>query len=178
MRVFASLALVLGMIGFALPAWAAGLQFCDDIKDDQERMACLQQHISHLEQTIIVLGGRIAALENALQSTLASNWTYKLKSAAQDGKCLGLDASKADVALVPCDSPDSWSVISVTPIKKPAKTATPAAESGTGIGATQPSNPDAKGATPCRNLDQPACAAKADVCQWNEAKKKCARKAS
>ncbi len=177
MRVFARLAFVFGMIAFAVPARAAGLPFCDDIKDDQERMACLQQHISHLEQTIMVLGGRIAALENELQKTLSSDWTYKLKSAGQDGKCLGLDADKANVALVPCDNPDSWAVTGVAPVKKPAKTATPSAESATGIGATQASKPDAKG-NPCKDLDQPACSAKADVCQWKEDKTKCVRKGS
>ncbi len=177
MRVFARLAFVFGMIAFAVPARAAGLPFCDDIKDDQERMACLQQHISHLEQTIMVLGGRIAALENELQKTLSSDWTYKLKSAGQDGKCLGLDADKANVALVPCDNPDSWAVTGVAPVKKPAKTATPSAESATGIGATQASKPDAKG-NPCKDLDQPACSAKADICQWKGDKTKCVRKGS
>jgi hypothetical protein len=175
MRVLASGVLLLGMIGFVAPARAAGLPYCDDLKDDQERMACLQQHISHLEQTIVVLGGRIAALENALQKALSSDWTYKLKSAGQDNKCLGLDADKTGLVLVPCDSPDSWSAMSVAPIKKPPRTATPEAE---GIGATQPNKPQAKGANPCKDLDQPACAAKADMCQWKEDKNKCARKDS
>lgn len=178
MRVFASLVIVLGTLGVALPARAAGLQFCDDITDGQERMACLQQHISHLEQTIVVLGGRIAALENALQNTLAADGSYKLKSVGQDNKCLGLDADKTNVAIVSCDTPDSWSVMSGAPIKKPAKVATPAAESGTGIGATQPDKPAAKAGNPCKNLDQPACAAKADLCAWKDDKNKCARKGS
>ena len=45
MRAFVSLVAAVCMIGFAMPAQAIGMQFCDDIKDDQARMACLQQHI-------------------------------------------------------------------------------------------------------------------------------------
>ena len=58
MRVFASLVAALCMIGTAMPAHAIGMQFCDDIKDDQARMACLQLHISHLEESIVALGGK------------------------------------------------------------------------------------------------------------------------
>jgi hypothetical protein len=181
MRVFAALIAVLSMIGFTMPAHALGMQFCDDIKDDQARMACLQQHISHLEQTILALGGQVAALENTLQKTLSSDVGYKLKSVGQDNKCLGLDGDKNDeVALVSCDKPDSWSVISGAPVKKPAKTATPGDEAATsGIGATQPANkPAAKGTNPCKNLDQDACAAKADTCAWKADKNRCGRKDS
>ena len=94
MRAFVSLVAAVCMIGFAMPAQAIGMQFCDDIKDDQVRMACLQQHITHLEETIVVLGGRVATLENALQKMLAADASYKLKSVAQ-GKCLGLDGDRS-----------------------------------------------------------------------------------
>ena len=83
MRVIRSLVAALCMIGFAMPAQAIGMQFCDDIKDDQARMACLQQHISHLEETIVVLGRHVATLENALQKMLEADASYKLKSVAQ-----------------------------------------------------------------------------------------------
>jgi hypothetical protein len=175
MRAYAALIAALSMIGFTMPAQALGMQFCDDIKDDQARMACLQEHISHLEQTILALGGRVAALENALQAMLVSDVSYKLKSVGQDNKCLGLDGDK--MALVSCDNPDSWAMLSGAPLKKPAKTATPADAAATsGIGATQPDKSAAKRSNPCKNLDQDACAAKADTCAWKADKNRCARK--
>jgi hypothetical protein len=119
MRAFAALVAAFCMIGFAPPAQAIGMQFCDDIKDDHARMACLQEHISHLEQTIVVLAGRLAAVENALQKTIAADASYKLKSVAK-GDCLGLGGEKNDqLALVSCDNPDSWTALSGAPIKKP-----------------------------------------------------------
>ncbi len=180
MRVFAALIAVLSMIGFAMPARALGMQFCDDIKDDQARMACLQEHISHLEQTILALGGRVAALENALHDMLAADANYKLKSVAL-GKCLGVDGEKNDEpALVSCDKPNSWSVMSGAPIKKPAKTPAPTEDSATssaGSGASaNTSKPGEKGSNPCKDLDQDACAAKADMCAWKADKNKCGRK--
>jgi hypothetical protein len=179
MRAYAAIIAALSMIGFAMPAQAVGMQFCDDIKDDQARMACLQEHILHLEQTILALGGRVAALENALQKMLASDVSYKLKSAGQDNKCLGLDGDKSAPALVSCDNPDAWSLMGGAPLKKPAKSVTPADEAAaSGIGATQPDKPTAKGGNPCKNLDQDACAAKADTCAWKADKNRCARKDS
>jgi hypothetical protein len=182
MRVFAALIAALSMIGFAMPAQALGMQFCDDIKDDQARMACLQQHISHLEETILALGGRVAALENALQKMLPADANYKLKSVSL-GKCLGLDgAQKDEVAMVSCDNPDSWSVMSGAPVKKLPKTPAPADEQATsaaGSAATaDTSNQGRKGSNPCKNLDQDACAAKADTCAWKADKNKCERKDS
>ena len=125
MRAFAALVAAFCMIGFAPPAQAIGMQFCDDIKDDHARMACLQEHISHLEQTIVVLAGRLAAVENALQKTIAADASYKLKSVAK-GDCLGLGGEKNDqLALVSCDNPNSWTALSGAPIKKPTKTLPP-----------------------------------------------------
>lgn len=181
MRAFVSLVAALCMIGFAMPAQAIGMQFCDDIKDDQARMACLQQHITHLEETIVVLGGRVAALENALQKTISTDTSYKLRSLSQ-GRCIGLDGDKNDeLALVSCEGPDSWSVLSGAPIKKPAKTAAPAPDAGVNAaGVAQPSSADAsqpqgKGSGPCKNLDQAACTAKAGICVWKADKNKCGR---
>ena len=105
MRAFAALIAALCMIGFTLPAQALGMQFCDDLKDDHARMACLQQHIIHLEQTIVVLAGRLATVENALQKTISTDTSYKLRSTDQ-GKCLGLGGDKRDeTAVVSCDTP-------------------------------------------------------------------------
>jgi hypothetical protein len=181
MRVFASLVAALCMIGTTMPAHAIGMQFCDDIKDAQARMACLQQHISHLEETIVALGGKVATLENALQNVLEADASYKLKSVAQ-GKCLGLGGdNKDELTLVTCDTPDSWSVLKGAPIKKPAKTAAPAAEAGTNAAATtaaptDTSTPASNGSNPCKNLDQAACTAKTDSCEWRADKNRCGRK--
>jgi hypothetical protein len=183
MRAFASLVAALCTIGWAMPAHALGMQYCNDIKgDDQARMACLQEHITHLEQSLVALGGRLATLETALQNTLAVNKSYKLRSLSQ-GKCLGLDGTKDDeLALVSCDTPDSWMVTTGAPIKKPAKTASPAPEAGTNAAAAggqqNPANasqPQGKGSNPCKNLDQVACTAKTGICVWKAEKNKCGR---
>lgn len=186
MRAFVSLVAALCMVGFTLPAHAIGMQYCNDIKDDQARMACLQDHITHLEESLVVLGGRVAALETALQKTISTDTSYKMRSVAQD-KCLGLDGDKNDeLALVSCDNPDSWSVLSGAPIKKPGKVAAPTPDAGTSAassaGSAAPSTsadaskPGGKGFNPCKNLDQAACAAKADICVWKTDKNKCGKK--
>ncbi len=183
MRKFAAIVAALCMIAFTLPAQAIGMQFCDDIKDDQARMACLQEHISHLEETIVVLGGRIASLENALQKTISTDTSYKLKSVAQ-GKCLGLGGDKQDApVLVSCDNPDSWTVMSGAPIKKPEKTPAPPADSATnGTGSPPPpasadaSKPGPNTPNPCKSLDQTACTARSATCAWKTDKNKCGRK--
>ena len=185
MRAFAALVAAFCMIGFAPPAQAIGMPFCDDIKDDHARMACLQEHISHLEQTIVVLAGRLAAVENALQKTIAADASYKLKSVAK-GDCLGLGGEKNDqLALVSCDNPDSWTALSGAPIKKPTKTPAPA-DAGAAAGAAGPATPPAAagdqptpGATtpnPCKGFQQTACAARADSCTWKADKNKCVKK--
>src|SRR6478752_2082728 len=167
MRAFATLVAAFCMIGFAPPAQAIGMQFCDDIKDDHARMACLQEHISHLEQTIVVLAGRLAAVENALQKTIAADASYKLKSVAK-GDCLGLGGEKNDqLALVSCDNPDSWTALSGAPIKKPTKTQAAAGDQPT---------PAAKTPNPCKGFQQTACAARADSCTWKADKNKCVKK--
>jgi len=182
MRAFARLVAALCAIGFAMPAHALGMQYCNDIKDDQARMTCLQDHITHLEQSLVALGGRLATLETALQNTLAADKSYKLRSVSQ-GLCLGLDGSKNDeLALVSCDTPDSWTVTTGAPIKKPPKTAaqTPdvSANPADTAGQQSPANasqPQGKGSGPCKNLDQVACTAKTGVCVWKADKNKCGR---
>ena len=184
MRAFAALIVALWTIGFALPAQAIGMQFCDDIKDDQARMACLQQHISHLEETIVALAGRLAAVENALQKTIAADASYKLKSVAK-GDCLGLSGEKNDqLALVSCANPDSWTALSGAPIKKPAKTPAPA-DAGAAAGAAGATPQAAAGdqgtaggktPNPCKGFQQTACAARADTCTWKADKNKCVKK--
>ena len=114
---------------------------------------------------------------------LEADASYKLKSVAQ-GKCLGLGGdNKDELTLVTCDTPDSWSVLKGAPIKKPAKTAAPAAEAGTNAAATtatptDTSTPASNGSNPCKNLDQAACTAKADSCEWRADKNRCGRKSS
>ena len=185
MRAFATLVAAFCMIGFAPPAQAIGMQFCDDIKDDHARMACLQEHISHLEQTIVVLAGRLAAVENALQKTIAADASYKLKSVAK-GDCLGLGGEKNDqLALVSCDNPNSWTALSGAPIKKPTKTPAPA-DAGAAAGAVGPATPQAaagdqptpgaKTPNPCKGFQQTACAARANSCTWKADKNKCVKK--
>ena len=174
------------MIGFAPPAQAIGMQFCDDIKDDHARMACLQEHISHLEDKPSSSSRRrLAAVENALQKTIAADASYKLKSVAK-GNCLGLGGEKNDeLALVSCDNPDSWTALSGAPIKKPTKTPAPA-DAGAAAGAVGPATPPAaagdqptpgaKTPNPCKGFQQTACAARADSCTWKADKNKCVKK--
>jgi hypothetical protein len=157
---------------YAVPAEAFGLAFCDAIKDDQARMACLQEHISHLEETIVALSGRIATLENALDHKLGADVTYKVQSTG--GKCLGIAGDPPAPSLADCDSGDSWKMLAGAPVKKPEKPAPPpppptpqapaAAE-----GAVKPANP-------CRGLDQVGCGAKPDLCAWKPDKNRCGRK--
>jgi hypothetical protein len=80
MRAIAAIVAALSALAFAAPAEAVGLTYCDNIKNDQDRMACLQQHISNLEQTILALSGRIATLENALGNKVSTDITYKIQS--------------------------------------------------------------------------------------------------
>src|ERR1044071_4808460 len=93
MRAFAAIVAALSMPAFMLalaaPAQAIGLPYCDNIKNDQDRMACLQQHISHLEETILALSGRIAALEDSLDKKLGGDITYKIQS-VEKGGCLAI----------------------------------------------------------------------------------------
>ena len=53
MRAFTAMVIALCTMGFPMQVHAVGMKFCDDIQDDRSRMACLQEHISQLEETIV-----------------------------------------------------------------------------------------------------------------------------
>jgi len=180
MRAFAAIVAALCTFAFAMPEQAFALAFCDDIKDDQSRMACLQEHISHLEETIVALSGRIAALENAFENKLSADVTYRFQSAG--GKCLGIAGDPPAPSLDECDTQDFWKMLAGVPVKKPEKPAppppaatkaqSPPASEASPAAADQASKP----ANPCRGLDQVGCAAKPDLCAWKPDKTKCGRK--
>jgi hypothetical protein len=181
MRASAAIVAALCTFAFAMPAQAFGLAFCDDIKEDQSRMACLQAHISHLEETIVALSGRIATLENALDHKLGADVTYKFQSGL-GGKCLVVSGDPPSPSLADCDSLDSWKMLAGAPIKKPEKPAPPPApmtnfkSAPANDAAPVAADQAAKPANPCRGLDQVGCAAKPDLCAWKPDKTKCGRK--
>jgi hypothetical protein len=184
MRAFRAIVVAFCMMGFPMRAHAIGMKFCDDIKDDQSRMACLQEHISHLEETIIALGGQVAALEIELKQKLSAEATFKLRSVAQ-GKCLGSAGENQPPILVACDKPDSWTLLAGVQIKKPEKPSTPksnpapnSANSGTPPAVAPALPPESKPSNPCRGLDQLGCTAKSASCEWKLDKNKCAQKHS
>jgi hypothetical protein len=179
MRAFT--AMFAALCAMAAPMQAHALTFCDDVKDDHDRMTCLQEHISHLEETIVALGGRIAVLETALSGLLSADATYRMKWGTQD-KCLGLTGDGKSLAVVGCDNPSSWVLLPGPPIKPPKKPAATSSESTSNETSGQASArsvgaaSQSKGNNPCRGLDQPSCEAKADNCQWKPDKVKCVRK--
>jgi hypothetical protein len=183
MRAFTGMVLALCTMGFPMQVYAVGMKFCDDIQDDRSRMACLQEHISQLEETIVTLGGQVAALEHELEEKLGTGVTYKLRSVAQ-GQCLGLTGDKQP-ALVACDNPDSWILLAGPQIKKPEKPATPAANPAPSAAksemppaAAPASAAQPNAANPCKGLDQLGCTAKSASCEWKPDKNKCGRKNS
>src|SRR4029078_1377513 len=105
MRALAAIVAALFTLVFAAPAEALGLAYCDDIKNDQDRMACFQQHISHLEEAILALSGRIAALEEPLDEKLGGDITYKIQS-VEKGGCLAIGGDQQQPGLVGCDHAD------------------------------------------------------------------------
>jgi hypothetical protein len=185
MRAFAAIVAALStpvfMLAAAAPAQAIGLPYCDNMKNDQDRMACLQQHISHLEETLLALSGRISALETALDKKLSAEVIYKLQS-VENGGCIGLEGDPQRPGLVGCDHPDAWKMLAGPQIKKPEKPASPSEPKPEAEAkpATPPSPAGAgqagKPANPCRNLSEMACAAKPDVCEWKADKNRCGKK--
>jgi hypothetical protein len=185
MRAFRAMVLALCTMSFPMQAHALGIKFCNDIEDDRSRMACLQEHISQMEETIVALGGQVAALEHELGEKLGVGVTYKLRSVAQ-GQCLGLTGDKQP-ALVACDNPDSWILLAGPQIKKPEKPAAPAANPTPAPSAASSQTPPAaaptsaaqpNAANPCKGLDQLGCTAKSADCAWKPDKNKCGRKNS
>ena len=182
MRASTAIVAAVFTLAFAAPAEALGLTYCDDIKNDQDRMACLQQHISHLEETILALSGRIAALEDSLDKKLSGDITYKIQS-VEKGGCLTIEGDQQQPGLIGCDHPDAWKLLAGPPIKKPEKPAPPpAATSGEAeskpASTASPATAEegAKTANPCRGLSQMACGAKQNVCAWKPDKQKCGKK--
>lgn len=98
-------------IGAAAPARAIEeLKNCDDIKDAGSRMACLQAHISHLEETLLSLSGEVVDLRHALRETLRAGAVYKLQYVGGGG-CLGFAAPDQPPVIATCDRPDSWKLV-------------------------------------------------------------------
>jgi hypothetical protein len=130
MRMFGAIVASFCTVAVAMPAHAAALKYCNDIKDDQGRMACLQDHISHLEEAIVSLGGQVAQLGKDLDQKLNANAVYKLQSVAE-GMCLGFNGENQPPVTVTCDHPDSWKLLigaQSPPVKEPSKpVASPAA---------------------------------------------------
>ncbi len=108
MRMIPVLAATIGMIlGSLMPASAAELKLCNDIKDDQERMACLQEHIVLLEGDIVKLEGTIAQLAIDLEQKLGAEASYRLVTVTP-GTCLGGAAEGQPPVMVKCDGPETW----------------------------------------------------------------------
>jgi hypothetical protein len=94
------------------------LPACDTIKDANDRLACMQTHITHLEQTILGLGAQIADLTNQLRVKSEMETSYKLLF-SQTGKCLGQEDQKP--AFVACTEPDAFDFLDRTKTGLPKK---------------------------------------------------------
>ncbi len=185
MRAFVSLVAALCMVGFTMPAQAIGMQFCDDIKDDQARMACLQDHITHLEESHRGVGrtrrhARDCAAEDArgrceLQIEVGgarqvprSRWRQERRAGARllrgsrflvgDERSADQEAGKGRCARSGRGKPASSAGSTPPPTSADA------------------SKPGGKGFNPCKDFDQAACTAKADICVWKTEKNKCGKK--
>jgi hypothetical protein len=124
---FALILVVFGFFGVASPARALGaLKFCDNIANPGERMACLQAHISNLEETLLTLDNRIITLEKALEGKLDADSVYRLQHVGQ-GACLGIASGDTLPKLASCDEPDSWKLL--TGSQKPGRAAKARSES-------------------------------------------------
>jgi hypothetical protein len=100
-------AMISVIIGSLMPASAAELKLCNDIKNDQERMACLQEHIVLLEDEIVRLEGDIAQLSVDLDQKLGAAASYRLMTVAP-GTCLGGAGEGQPPVMVKCDGPEAW----------------------------------------------------------------------
>ena len=112
MRLFGAVLIVsLSALGAATPAAALEeLKNCDDIKDEPGKIACMQAHISHLEETLLSLGGEVVELRHELKETLAANAVYKLQYVGAGG-CLGFAAPDQPPVVSTCDRPDLWKLV-------------------------------------------------------------------
>jgi hypothetical protein len=109
MRAFATIILMsLCVIAAARPAAALEeLKNCDGIPDAAQRMACMQAHIAHLEETLLSLNTEIVDLKHALKERLAAGDVYKLEYVGRSF-CLGFAGDNQPPTMQSCDQPDSW----------------------------------------------------------------------
>ncbi len=120
----------------ATPAHALGdLQNCDAIKDAGQRMACLQAHIAHLEQTLLSLSSDLVDLQHELKEKVSVNAVYRLQYVAKSA-CLGYGDKDKPPIFVSCDHPDSWKLLRGS--QSPARGSSAPKSSDTS--ADQPSN--------------------------------------
>ncbi len=81
------------------------LQDCDAIKDTGNRMACLQAHISHLEQTLLSISTELVDIRHELKVKLATDEVYKLQYVGK-GSCLGFADNDKPPVFATCDRPE------------------------------------------------------------------------
>jgi hypothetical protein len=98
------------MLAGAASAPAEALEFCDNIKEPDKRMACLQERISSLEETLLALSNQVVDLRNALRQKLDADAVYKLQQVAEV-VCLGISGKDRTLDLQSCDHPDSWKLL-------------------------------------------------------------------
>jgi hypothetical protein len=147
MRLLAAIIASLCVMGLAAPADAIEeLKSCSDLKDEPARLACMQDHIAHLEETILRLDGQLVDLGREMQKRVAVESVYKLQSV--EGKCLGSSDDDRPV-LQSCDNPDSWKLFLGSQTKKKADVAKDDAPQGDtskgGSGKGKKSKPDTGG---------------------------------
>jgi hypothetical protein len=109
MRAIASvIVMALCVAAAARPAAALEeLKNCDGIPDAGQRMACMQAHIAHLEETLLSLSTEIVDLKHALKERLAAAEVYKLEYVGKSF-CLGFAGDNQPPTMQSCDQPDSW----------------------------------------------------------------------
>jgi hypothetical protein len=140
-------------IAAATPARAIEeLQDCDVNKDAGNRMACLQAHISHLEQTLLSLSTELVDIRHELKEKLAADGVYKLQYVG-NGNCLGFADNDKPPVFGTCDRPDSWKLVRGSQL--PGKTTTapkpapaPAGQSSDNANAPGQSSDNAPGKSP------------------------------
>src|SRR6476660_7585252 len=126
------------------------LQDCDAIKDTGNRMACLQAHISHLEQTLLSINTELVDIRHELKVKLASDEVYKLQYVGK-GSCLGFADNDKPPVFATCDRPDSWKLVRGSQLPGKTSTApkeTPAPGGQTSGNAPGPSSDNAPGNAP------------------------------
>jgi len=140
MRGFGGLIIaLLCAIAAATPAHAVEeLQDCDAIKDTANRMACLQAHIAHLEQTLLSLNAELVDIKHDLKAKLAADEVYKLQHVGK-GSCLGFVDNDKPPAFGSCDRPDSWKLVRGSQL--PSKTSTAPKQTTPPTPSGQASNP-------------------------------------